>query len=392
MIQHILSVTAALAVGIWATVLNQYHQFTDPIAMTVDQTPTELVTPTVTPPDLDAVFEQIVNPKPVPAPSTTPKPVPTTSPSVPFTPLPVPSVPAVEPAVVPTPSNDPVVPAIETQLSSEALLKASVVNIICLQAGGLRGTSGSGVIVDPRGIILTVAHVGQNFLLTDYPEKDSGSCYIRTGSPAKNAYTAELIYVSTEWIEENATVFLENRPKGTGENDYAILAITGSLTSSPLPSRFTYIPFADEGTEVEVSDRVGIGSYAAEFLTSSEVRSSLYPTISFAPVNDIYTFNRSSKDVISVRAGAAAQEGSSGGVVINGNDELIGIISTRTVKSDLALRDLQAISIDHIRDSFEEDMGVDLDAYLNNSSPGALVAAFVFKATDLLDTLVEVLP
>ncbi len=393
MIQHFISVAAALTVGVWATVLNQYQAFTGaPVQMTREPVQSELVTPAIEPPTIDTAFGGIFKPQitpPVPT-TVTPKPVPTASPQVPFTPLPVPTIPVpIQPAVVPTTPSEPVVPVIENELSTEALLRASIVNVICLPGGGLRGSSGSGVIIDPRGIILTVAHVGQNFLLTDYPEEDAGRCYIRTGSPAKNAYTAELIYVSTEWIEENQTIFLESRPKGTGENDYAFLAITGSLTSAGLPARFTYIPFARENTAVEVGDRVGIGSYAAEFLTSSEVRSSLYPTISFAPVNDIFTFDRTSKDVISVRAGAAAQEGSSGGAIVNKDNKLIGLISTRTSKTDLSLRDLQAISVDHIRASFEEDIPVSLDSYLSNSSPTTLVNAFDGTAEDLLQLLIE---
>jgi|CXWL01.1.fsa_nt_gi S1-C subfamily serine protease len=390
MIQHFISIAAALTVGIWATVLNQYHQFSPPAQVATQSVQTELVTPAIEPPTIDTAFGGVFKP-PAVAPVTAnpaPKPVPTTFPQVPFTPLPVPTIPVpIEPAVVPTAPSEPVVPAIESKFSIETLLKASIVNIICLPGGGLRGSSGSGVIIDPRGIILTVAHVGQNFLLTDYPEKDAGRCYIRTGSPAKNAYTAELVYVSTEWIEENQTIFLESKPKGTGENDYALLAITGSLTNGGLPNRFTYIPFAPRNTAVEDGDQVGVGSYAAEFLTSSEVRSSLYPTISFAPVNDIYTFEKSSRDVISVRAGAAAQEGSSGGAVVNADNQLIGLISTRTTKTDLSLRDLQAISVDHIRNSFQEDHSVSLDSYLANNSLSLLVSAFGSDAEELLELL-----
>jgi S1-C subfamily serine protease len=221
----------------------------------------------------------------------------------------------------------------------------------------------------------------------DYPQQDAGKCYIRTGSPAKNAYTAELIYISTAWLAQNPTVFLERRPRGTGENDYAFLAITGTLTSSSLPSSFTYIPFASTGTDVSVGDRMGVGSYAAEFLSSSEVRSSLYPTVSFAPVDDLFTFERSTEDVISVLAGAAAQEGSSGGAVINADKKLVGLISTRTAKADLSLRELQAISVDHIRRSFRSDIGSNLDSYLSGGSLTSLVSRFENTSQSLLETM-----
>ncbi len=391
MIQHLISIAAALSVGIWATVLSQYHQFGGLVPPAQDIPEIAEVVPAITPPSpFEITLGDFLRPATTTlVPNILPREAPTTSPVVPFTPLPIPTPPVITTPTVPTAPVTPVVQNVEETLSAEALLKAAVVNIICLPGGGLRGSSGSGVVIDPRGIIVTVAHVGQNFLLVDYPQVGAGTCYIRTGSPAKNAYTAKLVYISTEWVDDNETTLLEARPKGTGENDYAFLAITGSVTTTPLPSTFSYIPFARENTEVEIGDRVGVGSYGAEFLSSSEVRSSLYPTISFAPVNDFLTFDRPSTDVISVHAGAAAQEGSSGGAVINSDKKFIGLITTRTVKSDLSLRDLQAISIDHIRRSFREEMGTNLDSYLTNNSPVILVAKFSNTAVELLEQFTD---
>lgn len=401
MLQHAISVIAALSITLWATVLNQYHEFRDPNYVPLTRVEVSEVVPTISPSPtpLDTALGELINPSIATSTQNdpeTPPVLPTTTPTVPFRPLPLPTVPQPTTPVVPetpTPTPfeqepSPVIPPVDQNLSAEALLKGSIVNIICLPGGGLRGTSGTGVIIDPRGIILTVAHVGQQFLLTDYPEEDAGKCYIRAGSPAKNAYTASIVYISREWLRDNPTVFLESRPKGTGENDYALLTISGSLTGNSLPRSFTYIPLASPFTQVDVGDRVGIGSYGAEFLTSSEVRSSLYPSISFAPVNDVYTFDRSTEDVISVLAGPAAQEGSSGGAVINEDNELVGLISTRTVKPDLSMRELQAISVDHVRRSFREDMGESLDSYLSDNSLVSLVAKFQNSAISLLEDLV----
>lgn len=399
MFQHIVSVVAAFAVTFWATVVHQYEEVRFPEE---NQTHAEtvLAVPAIEPPQtpFDVVLNEVVRPTPpTQEATTTPRLVPTTTPSVPFTPIPVPTPPPIiptpttpTPPVVVTPEpTPPITTQVESNLSAEALLKASIVNIICLPGGGLKGSSGTGVIIDPRGIILTVAHVGQQFILVNYPYEDAGKCYIRTGSPAKNAYTASVVYVSRSWLSENPTTFLEARPRGTGEHDFALLAISGSLTNSPLPSSFSYIPLAMRGTDVDINDRVGVGSYAAEFLTSSEVRSSLYPTISFAPVDDLYTFEQNTEDVISVLAGAAAQEGSSGGAVINADKELIGLISTRTVKPDLSMRQLQAISVDHIRRSFEEDMGTNFDRYLAQNTLVMLVINFQNIAVELLEDLTE---
>ncbi len=397
MLQHFIVVAAALAMTLWSTVITQYHEFRGPdaspapvdalvvpeVSLAVPETPTvvetvvaNLVAPATSTPRISATSTISVVPA-IPVGPVTP-----TAPSVPFTPLPIPT-----PTVTQTPEVPPVVtPTIDTKLSDEALLKGAIVNIICLQGGGLHGTSGSGIIIDPRGIILTVAHVGQNFLLKDYPEPNTGSCYIRTGSPARNSYSAEIVYVSPSWIEENETTFLDSRPRGTGENDFAFLVITGTLTSTPLPSRFSYIPLSPSNTDIAVGDRVGTGSYAAEFLTSSEVRSALHPTLKFAAVDDVYTFARDTVDIFSVAAGSAAQEGSSGGAVMNSDDYLIGLSTTRTVKTDLALRTLQALTMDHLRRSFKGDVGENMDSYLRQDFP-TLIGRFASAKTQLQDIL-----
>lgn len=400
MFQHIAAVAAGIALSLWSTVVAQYHEFRgipyEPPARVV-------VTSTVAPPvgsttPFDAIVNEVfratststtVDETPTPVPR---GPVAPTTPSVPFTPLPVPTTPPVTPPreepVPPTPSPVVAEPADTARLTSEALLKSAVVNIVCLPGGGLRGASGSGVIIDSRGIILTVAHVGQNFLLRDYPTENDGQCYVRTGSPARNAYLAEPIYISTDWINDNPGTFLSSRPTGTGEDDFAFLAITQSATSASLPSRFPAIPMAPEDTRVEEGEEVGTGSYAAEFLSSSEVRSSLYPTIKFAEIEEVFTFGRNTEDIFSVAAGSAAQEGSSGGAVMNEDRRLIGVITTRTAKADLSLRTLQALTMDHLRRSFRNDTGENLDSYLRQDLP-VLVTGYEDEAEALLEVLRE---
>ena len=401
MVAHFASVAAALLLAFWSTVVTQYHDLRGlPPPTRSDEAPVAVVEPpaasTSAPTLFEGIAQNLFTPGATSAPTSTstPKPVPRgpitpTTPTVPFTPLPVPTTPPITPTL-PTPVTPPTLPVTPTtpapdpKLADEALLRAAIVNVICLPGGGIRGSSGSGVIIDSRGIIMTVAHVAQNFLLRDYPTENAGTCYIRTGSPAKNAYSAELIYISPEWIEENEATFLTSRPTGTGENDFAFLAITGSITSAPLPSSFPAIPMAPADTDIDEGDEVGTGSYAAEFLSSSEVRSSLYPTIKFAEVDEVYTFGRNTIDIFSVAAGSAAQEGSSGGAVMNEDDRLIGIISTRTVKPDLALRTLQALTMDHVRRSFRADTGESLDTYLRGSL-SSLVANFEDDTAELLE-------
>src|SRR6202021_1964720 len=80
---------------------------------------------------------------------------------------------------------------------SGVALLASLVNIVCVSADpSIPSISGSGVIIDSRGIILTAAHVAQFFLLQDYLGPNTVTCLVRDGSPARRAYIAEPVYIS----------------------------------------------------------------------------------------------------------------------------------------------------------------------------------------------------
>src|SRR5262249_40009122 len=59
--------------------------------------------------------------------------------------------------------------------------RSALVNILCMpQSGALQPISGSGVFIDPRGVILTNAHVAQYVLLSESAQINL-NCMIRTG-------------------------------------------------------------------------------------------------------------------------------------------------------------------------------------------------------------------
>jgi S1-C subfamily serine protease len=239
-------------------------------------------------------------------------------------------------------------------------LRAALVNIICYAPAGsvLRSTSGSGVIIDPNGIILTNAHVAQNFLL----EKRGVSCTIRSGSPAAERYEANLIYISPPWIRTNAKLLTEALPIGTGQYDFAFLAITKSTTPTPLPTKFPYISLATR--PVLSGTQVVIASYGAQFISSSQIQSALFPTIVFGSVKDIFTFDTNTIDVLALGGSAAAQEGSSGGGVADGFGNLVGVITTSTVTGTTDTRSLDAITASYIRGEYASETGNALELFL----------------------------
>jgi len=284
-------------------------------------------------------------------------------------------------------TTTPVVPTPNLTAVGGTLLK-STVNILCLakRSSGFQSISGSGVVIDPRGLILTAAHIGQYFLLAD-AEPGNISCTIRTGGPATTAYKAEPVYVSPTWIADNAKNISEVAPKGTGENDFAVLAITESATKAALPSSFTYVPLSSNTPTT--GEKLAISGYAAQYLAGSEIENDLYPTIVFDAITNRYTFNTSTIDVISVSGTAAAQEGSSGGGMADSSGGLVGIITTSSVKGDISEHIVNAITPLHIRTSFAIDGEANFDSYFAGASLPTLISNFKGEEQKLEKTLLD---
>lgn len=266
-------------------------------------------------------------------------------------------------------------------------LRSTLVNIICYVPSGsvLHSISGSGIFVDPKGIILTNAHIAQYFLLSDL----GVSCTIRSGSPAVNRYNAKLIYIPTAWINANAGILTKTAPRGTGEYDFAFIAVTSSANTNALPSDFPSIPLAT--TAISSGTPIVIASYGAQFLESSQVRSSLFPTIVFGSVKDVYTFATNTVDVLALGGSAAAQEGSSGGGVAGSSGNLVGTITTSTVEGATDTRSLSAITSSYIRAAYAGETGRALDLLLAEPVASS-VASFAPQIPALESILTANLP
>lgn len=262
------------------------------------------------------------------------------------------------PAIVPLPIPAP--PSSEALDASAATVRAALVNILCYVPSGvgLHSISGSGVFIDSKGIILTNAHIAQYFLLAD----KNADCTIRMGSPAVNTYKAALMYISPAWLHANEKVLTQTLPSGTGEHDFALLAVTKSATNKPLPNTYPSIPLATNppGTGTPVV----IATYGAQFIESSQVQYNLSPTVVFGSVKDIFTFAMNTIDVLALGGSAAAQEGSSGGGVANASGYLVGTITTSTVTGTTDTRSLDAITASYIRADYASDTGEPLDLLL----------------------------
>jgi hypothetical protein len=243
--------------------------------------------------------------------------------------------------------------------------RAALVNIFCYPHGGsLNPISGSGVIIDSRGVILTNAHVAQYVLLSESSLVDL-SCVVRTGSPATAQWIPQVLYIPPVWVAAHAAEIHSQHPLGTGEHDYALLYINAAVSpNTPLPTGgFPSITPDTREAITFVGDTVLVASYPAEFIASA-AEFNLYSAASFSTVQQFLTFSTSSVDAISVGSVIEAQSGSSGGAIVNDWGRLVGLITTTSEGTTTAARDLRGITTAYINRDLAAQTGFDLNSIL----------------------------
>ena len=244
--------------------------------------------------------------------------------------------------------------------------RAALVNILCTSAGAIRPISGSGVIIDSRGIILTNAHVAQYVLLAQ-SDAVNLSCTIRTGSPARAAWKAEVLYIPPVWVSQHISDFNAGQAvTGTGEHDYAFLLVSDTLDGTPLPKHFSYLPTDTREAIGFLGDEVIVAGYPAEFLGVA-AEYSLYPLASATTIKQLLTFGSGAVDLISVGSVIEAQSGSSGGAITNPWGRLIGVITTTSAGATVDQRELRALSLSYVDRDLKTQAGVSLEGLLSGS-------------------------
>lgn len=258
------------------------------------------------------------------------------------------------------------VPAGASAADSAALanVEHATVNLYCrLRAGGkILSASGSGVVLSERGVILTNAHVAQYFLLPEKRGRATARCSVRTGSPAKARYDATVLYFPPRWVKENAAELGKDAPRGTGENDFALLSITDAK-QDPLPKTFPALP---TGITKNLRDGeiITIAGYPSEGLNFDQINHALVLTTASSTVTDMRSFGRENGvDILTLAPSAAGALGVSGGPVIDSEGETLGIATTkRAQKND---RTLRAITLSYIDRALRAETGLSLTSFLS---------------------------
>lgn len=225
-------------------------------------------------------------------------------------------------------------------------LAVATVNLYCRFKVGSTyvSTSGSGVFIDERGVILTNAHVAQYFLVPLEKNLVKGACTVRAGARARDAYTASVLYFPSTWAQLHIVDAKKEEKKGTGENDFALLYVTGAKKGA-FPPSFPSLSLksSPEATENAMVTVVG---YPTGDLTFDEIKSKLMMSFATTSITKAESFSGPYQDLITLADSAVGTSGISGGPVINSYNQVIGIATTRNTAENS--RVLRAITTEHI--------------------------------------------
>lgn len=230
-------------------------------------------------------------------------------------------------------------------VASASTLSEATVNIYCQYKNGskLYSSTGSGVFISDRGIILTNAHVVQPFLVVG----KKGGCTVRTGSPAKATYTAALLYLSPTWSANEVEELRSKTPRGTGEGDFALLYITGAEKGT-LPTKFPSLLFDETVYTPAEGESVTLAGYPSGGLSFKNIERKLNYEEDETTVEAVRTFSRPFPDVLSLAPSEAGEPGVSGGPVVDSAGVLSAIATAIENTKSKDERTVRAITIFHI--------------------------------------------
>ncbi|OGG41753.1 hypothetical protein A2837_00865 [Candidatus Kaiserbacteria bacterium RIFCSPHIGHO2_01_FULL_46_22] len=244
-------------------------------------------------------------------------------------------------------------------VADEKKIQDATVNLYCRTKVGNKEVSstGSGVLIDSRGIILTNAHVAQYFLLNGKDSKLTANCSVRTGSPAKTSYKAEVLYMPKSWLTENASKSTKEFSKSTGENDFAILYISDA-EKGELPEQFPTLALGIL-VQLKKDDAATVAGYPAGSLKFNDVRNKLKFLSASTTITTTQSFQSGTVDLISLSPSKVASAGVSGGPVVS-SSTVIGLATTMGTSKKKEGASLRAITVPYIDRVVRAETGLSL--------------------------------
>jgi len=249
----------------------------------------------------------------------------------------------------------------DTSTTPPENLGDAIVNIICVQETTeyKRRVSGTGFFISSRGVILTNAHVGQFLLLAGVEDFGETSCSATTGIAGAPTYSVKLLYISPTWLLEHANSINDTAPRGTGENDFALLFVTNETNEVIANANFAHLPPSTSPLSKALQDdTVILVGYPKEDGAKVGKRA-----VATTTVTDLYTFGSGYADIISLSSSPLGYTGASGGPVIDHFGRSIGVITTKESGTTI----LNAITMAHIDRSIKSETGTDLISTLQGN-------------------------
>lgn len=228
----------------------------------------------------------------------------------------------------------------QSELYSKA--ESRVVNFLCYKSDGV-GVA-SGIIISPKGHILTNAHVAEGF------DKNS-ECAIRQGSPARAIGYAKLVmfpsaYANSKTQQEQA------------ENDISIWIMSKGAGEASLPESFPYYDL-DEFYFPETNQPLATFSYPAELLGYETLLKSLNMLFAETIVSE-FDIN-----FILSSSGLSSQVGSSGGVLVDVyTNKFAGIIFGISNNETISKRTLFSLTPNSVARIVKNETGQTLAEFL----------------------------
>ncbi|MEI7513318.1 MAG: trypsin-like peptidase domain-containing protein [bacterium] len=327
---------------------------------------------------------------PPPAPISIPTPIPIPTPAPTPTPAPAPETKAKQaPSLenLPVPSIE--LPQITDEINRGIALgewsnvynnsKQSIINIFCVSTKGnmVSISTGSGVIIDEKGIILTNAHVAENYLI---PNRD---CVIRQGEIAMDKYKASLVYINENWLKKNASVLFSQSARGTGENDFALLSINSKSDGTNVSEEIPHTNINMEAlTEQSPGNKILVAGYPAGTLGALSLRKYLNFVADVINITNVYTLDGNSVDVFETDISRVGQHGSSGGGIFNASNNLIGLIVS--VNDESGNSKINALTTTYISRTINNETGKSLAEFIDTDK-NLLISSFLLKQNSLYE-------